>query len=268
METDPQYRVCKDEITSVAEYLSCIEHFKQRAEKAGKKEDFLFRGQNADEPLIPNIARIKNVKDLLNREQLVMAEFARTNPPFVRNGYDDAWDRIALAQHFGLPTRLLDWTYSAMSALWFAVSQEPKDAESGEPGIGVVWIMKPKRTDFIKFPTEQSPFEVTRTRIFTPRVVSERISAQAGLFTVHAAVQAHDGPFIPLADHKHFSAKLIKLRIPHEHFNSLRIQLHQCGVNSATVFPDMVGLCRHLRWRYFENGIGIRAHPMKLPKIK
>jgi hypothetical protein len=89
------------------------------------------------------------------------------------------------------------------------------------------------------------------SRIFRPRIIADRIQAQSGIFTVHAAIgTASNKRLIPLETNSKFSSKLVKLPIPAVKFQSLREQLHVCGVNHSTMFPDLDGLCRHLTWRY------------------
>src|ERR1035438_8997770 len=114
---------------SLSSFLASIEGLKRAELKAGNKSDFLFRGQSIDEPLIPRLARMKPRGTLLNVEKLMMADFERQQLPFAEFEPKDAWDLLALAQHHGLPTRLLDWTYSALAALWFCVEKPPKKDE-------------------------------------------------------------------------------------------------------------------------------------------
>jgi hypothetical protein len=115
---------------SVSSFLALIEQTKEAEISAGKKSDFLFRGQSTDEALIPRIARLKPKGKLPNIESLMLREFERLSLPFTEFEPKDEWDLLALAQHHGLPTRLLDWSYSALTALWFCVKKPPKKGSS------------------------------------------------------------------------------------------------------------------------------------------
>jgi len=84
-------------------------------------------------------------------------EFKRTSLALTDRDLVSDWDFLSLAQHHGLPTRLLDWTYSALAGLWFAVEQPPKE-EQGAPQSGVVWLLKTGVDDFIDEGTRSSPF--------------------------------------------------------------------------------------------------------------
>jgi hypothetical protein len=258
---------------TVSAYFACIEleiarWDKEFADGRGdlyhlypeKKRDLLFRGQSADWPLLPSLARMKPNGDLLDVEKLMLLEFARMSPPFTKSGVDDRWDRLALAQHHGLPTRLLDWTYSATAALWFAVSGKPEKEERGGLRDGVVWVLRPEVSDYIMkdtpsqpknkhFLIASSPEELPRTGVLLPRVINERISAQSGVFTAHATLQDHHPYFTALEEHK-IATKLLKIPIRAENFAKMRKQLHVCGVNSSTLYPDLMGLCEHIKWRF------------------
>lgn len=258
MEEQKKFEICSDKIDSISSFLAYV-----GKKKKGHKADFLFRGQDRDldNPLRPGLARltIKGRDKLLNIERIIHEEFART-APFTTVSLADKWDRLALSQHHGLPTRLLDWTYSATAALWFVVKRTPQKDRHGRKQDGVVWIIKSEKKDFVQgddFKTD--PFATRRTRIFRPRMITERISAQSGVFTLHAARQNEDDPFLPLERNKRFAPKLIKVPIKWKFFEPLREQLGISGVNYATMFPDLDGLCRHLKWRYTEKGRGSPA---------
>ncbi len=193
--------------------------------------------------MLPKIARIKLRGELINIEKLIIDEFRRTSLPLSDIQPNNNWDLLAIAQHHGLPTRLLDWTYSALVALWFAVSKTPY---GDNPGI--VWILKPDIDDFINDTDGDDPLSNKKTRIFRPRIVSRRISAQAALFTVHKINEGER--VVKFENHTLVTKKLFKIQIPANKFSAIRHRLNMLGINASTVFPDIDGLCSHLQWRY------------------
>jgi hypothetical protein len=82
----------------------------------------LFRGQEQDWELIPKIGRVgfRNIGDE-NAEQKMLDDFKRLSMPHLLRVPKNDWDWLALAQHHGMATRLLDWTTNPLVALWFAV---------------------------------------------------------------------------------------------------------------------------------------------------
>lgn len=132
---------------------------------------------------------------------------------------------------------------AALAALCFAVRHPPQK----DPRDGVVWILKSRTGDFINFPTTETPFEGSRTRMFRPRIIARRIAA-GRVFTVHKALKG--GKFVPLNRNKVFSGRLVKIRIGPESFAPLRRQLHACGVSHLSMVPDLDGVGAHLTWRY------------------
>lgn len=230
-------------VTSLSDFLSKVDTLKTKQEDAGNKADFLFRGQGCDMHLLPHIARPNITHGEETFEKLVLEEFKRTSVPYVQILPSSDWDWLALAQHHGLPTRLLDWTYSALTALWFAVERD-----CVQPEKGVVWLFQTQADDFIEPSIESSPFTINRTRILRPRVIAERINAQLGVFTCH--LRQSDGSFVPLERNKNYRERLLKFTIAPGLFNSIRAQLFACGVNRATLFPGLDGLAAHLKSRY------------------
>jgi hypothetical protein len=235
-------------VTSLPAFLSNLEAEKQREVADGNKADFVFRGQRvADWKLEAKAARVEWKGNRIEMERRILEEFARTTPRFPFLDTDNEWDRMAVAQHHGLPTRLMDWTYSALAALWFAVEDNAEPGDDGVVPDGVVWILKAHTKDYINRSPGVSPFDHPRSWVFRPRIIADRIQAQSGVFVVHAAI---DDRFIPLEVNSNFTSKLIKVPIAAEHFQSLREELHLCGINHASMFPDLDGMCRHLTWRY------------------
>ena len=234
-------------IDSVQQYVNLIDKEKESAEKAGNDTDLIFRGQRRDLPLLPKLARLELRGEIKNIENLIIDEFRRTSMPLSEFQPKDDWDILSLAQHHGLPTRLLDWTYSALAALWFTVKDPPYKNEKISEN-GVVWVLIPDVEDFRTDIERYGPLSNKITKIFRPKVISRRISAQTAAFTVHKINDG--GRVVKFERHAKFKKKLLKIIVPPEHFPRIRHRLNMLGVNSATMFPDIDGLCNHLKWRY------------------
>jgi hypothetical protein len=214
-----------------------------------------FRGQGGDHPLLPSIARLKPKRrgmSLLQAEEKLLRAFQRRSLPFLEMRPETQWDWLAVAQHYGLPTRLLDWSVDALAALWFAVEKPPKQRD----GVGVVWIFEAREGlleeggDFVSSTTVRNPFAVERPSIFVPRYVSKRIVGQGGYFTILPGRSTVEPTFLPLDQHDGFKDRLLKVVIPASSFPIIRHDLTRLGTNAMTIYPDLGGLCQDIKWRY------------------
>ena len=221
------------------------------------RSTLFFRGQGKDHPLLPSVARLKPKRDdldLLSTEQKLLRAFQRRSLPFLEMRPETTWDWLAVAQHYGLPTRLLDWSVNALSAVWFAVEKPAQDSDSH----GVVWVFEAKAGlienggDYVSSSQNggsSRPFSLTRSCILVPRYVSKRIVAQGGYFTVQAS--SPKAPhFRGLEEETTFGDRLWKLLIPSRRFPAIRHQLSRMGTNAMSIYPDLGGLCRDIKWRY------------------
>lgn len=241
---EDQSAIPESNVESVPSYLSFIEN------KYRTNDYALFRGQrNENWTLMPKFGRggVRNAvlfrED--NAEEFLLKEFKRLGAPHIsQRALSDDWDLLSLAQHHGLPTRLLDWTSNPLVALWFAVSESP---DKGKPA--VVWCMDSKREDFAKT-EDYSPFEIPRTLIFRPRHHDSRIVAQSGWFTVHK-LSGESHKYSSFEKVKTHRPNLQKLIVQPDKFPEIRHQLSRCGINRAVLFPDLPGLCDHLAWKFF-----------------
>jgi hypothetical protein len=260
MFSDQNYQTV-DPATTVEAFVASVEKIKKAQVEKGNSADLLFRGQKKGAKLLPKIALVNLRKSArpngkteherrLNLEKLMFEEFGRRMLPLAEFNLQGPWEKLALAQHHGLPTRLLDWTMSGLVALWFAVNVKHHNS-SRKPG--VVWVLATEVEDF-REKKDNDPFsDDEKTKIFRPPVVGRRIAAQHGMFTCHKFNKTKG--FIPMERLKAYSSRLTKIPIPQTDgtFEAINKSLDMLGVNASTVFPDMDGLCQHLEWRYFDK---------------
>lgn len=195
---------------------------------------WIFRGVTsaAEHILIPKIGRpIEGIYTYLEKEEKrAFEQFKLRAIPFLEFDPRSDWDWLAVAQHHGLPTRLLDWTWSPLVAAFFAVEEA---GAKGDAGI-YAWH-KPEAVNINK---EYKPFNVNSVRFFEPPHIARRIPAQNGLFTIHPSPA-------DVWEHENISKIVIRRSVCLE----IKFHLDTCAVNSATLFPDLDGISKHIGWR-------------------
>ncbi|WP_207513891.1 FRG domain-containing protein [Longitalea luteola] len=237
-------------VETIGDYLSFIKQHKSGFQPGSELQDVVFRGQAGDFPLMPKLGRLHAKKNILEAEKQMLHEFKRSNPLLIQpHGALDDWDYLTLGQHFGLPTRLLDWSDNALTALWFAVTSRPGGYSQEHPA-GIVWMLMAAEDDFVKNMNEIHPFEVPETKIFRPRLIKQRINNQSGIFSIHSSNDIVDKRL--LNDNSRYQKKLVKMKIPAEKIPDLLNDLNTLGVNAFSIFPELEGLCSYLQWRFFE----------------
>lgn len=214
-----------------------------------KNKRFLFRGQTVNEPPLPRFAREVLKRNLSSEEvykieRQMLDRVKRESLPFLQGlpQPETDFDWLSIAQHHGLPTRLLDWTASALAALWFAVSPQPKKKTKE----GVVWILEVEPGNEKRPESNESPFELRRTYIFQPFHIDRRIVAQAGWFSIHRYAE-EKGKFYGLDNIRTYKPHLKRHPVPSNKFADLRDELRILGITEASLFPDLSGLCAEIQ---------------------
>ena len=151
------------------------------------------------------------------------------------------------AQHFGLKTRLLDWTSNPLVALWFACSNEYKFNENS-----YLYIFSADDSMLVDLTKNESPFENKSTKILRPSLNNERIIAQSGWFTAHK-YSTVDKRFVTLDTNAKTKNLITEVEIPAKLKKEILRKLAIFGVDSSTIYPDVTGLCNNLNWKYQED---------------
>jgi hypothetical protein len=200
---------------------------------------WVFRGSaSRSHRFVPSVGRKADTYSPLNEERLFRA-FQRSADTMVGTRPMSDWDWLAVAQHHGLPTRLLDWSTNPLVACFFAVASLPMGEDA------VVHAYSIPDDDIIDPKKNKDPFSIDRVMFLLPSKSVSRIVNQRGLFSVH------NQPNVPWD-----SPKMNEFVIPAPMRARFRRGLFKMGIDHSHIYPDLGGLCETLKWRY-EAGIGI-----------
>lgn len=200
--------------------------------------------------------------EILEREGRLITRFRQRSLPMWPEGYpQDDWEQLFAMQHHGVPTRLLDWSESALAAAYFAADHDPAQCECAAGDcLPTVWVLDPvafnvknprlSGYDPVGFPLATSDDMIngwepngSATRFAEWPVAlhgthnSARIVAQRGVFTVAGREME------PLEDSPNAreAGVLRKLEFGCSHAQ-LMSHLRLLGVTRSAVYPDLASL--------------------------
>lgn len=239
----------KNKITSLADFFAVI------SSAVAADAPFWFRGHSEPQySLTPSALRYRTMHKRGKALELI-SEFKRTadiklaRPPSFEK--ELMWAQIA--QHYGLPTRLLDWTESATVALYFACQSTSKD--------GLVFLLNPVELNRLSYPRTPRVLDPEEDRVVISKYLksgtresksgryavainpiwnSERLMIQKGKFTLHGKRFTLDRGKIP---------SLAALLILKEFKGTLLSELGRVGIDEMTLFPELEHACGHMKRR-------------------
>jgi hypothetical protein len=234
-------------------------------ERIGRfRSSVAFRGQSdAADTLLTPLARLGGLSEL---ESHLLRNFRKYSSGEVVPG-DSIWNWLAVAQHHGLPTRLLDWTFSPFVALHFAT--ENLDEYDRD---GVIWCVDYSCTnrflpDRLKELLAEEGSDVFTAEMlgraaatlhefdrlsdhrfvafFEPPSLDDRIALQFALFSLISNPRVSLESW--LADHPDAARRII---IPASLKWEVRDKLDQANITERVLSPGLDGLSRWLK-RYY-----------------
>lgn len=229
--------------------ISNFGDFRQLVGNITPDRRYFYRGENRDYyALIPKIGRLTQKNRLIIDyfdEKSIFLRFRNQAISYVQHMPHDEWEWLALAQHHGLPTRLLDWTINPLIALYFAVGEDI-DLRSAQlskddyDGGAAFYTLTFKSGYLDTYKATNGPFEHAQVSIFSPPAVTQRVLSQGSVLSIQ---HEWDKPLDSLLARN----RIRKYKIPYAARNELQRELNNYGINAASVFPGLDGLASHLQ---------------------
>ncbi len=228
------------------------------------RSPYIYRGlSNNQYPLKTSLMRLGGRYERLEFHLLRNFKKYSHRPDVISN---TEWDWLALAQHHGLPTRLLDWTYSPYVAMHFATTELEKFEHDG-----VIWALNYEALkEYLPAKLRQELSKVG-SNSFTSEMLWNVYSGLAGLSEEkNEFVVAFESPsldtrivnqFAIFTFMSHTTSLLdewlldkpdlyFRIRIPSEMKWEIRDKLDQVNINERVLFPGFDGLCKWLKRHY------------------
>lgn len=263
----PTYRT--ETITSITDYTQLANGL-----VSSPRTTLWFRGVgNSSYELVPSLFRhptISDVEELIELEFDILNRFKHRSIPFQQRPLNTDWEYLFFMQHFGVPTRLLDWSENSHVALYFAIAaaEEQRDSGGAFTSDAAVWILNPQawnehvlgpawKNRILSIPDQPlesyKPTGDLRTLQTKPVAMaglhnSPRIVAQRGAFTIFGS---DTKPMEQIFNDAGFPCNsLVKVVFPCASLATLQQSLFGMGYSDSMVYPDLAGLAKEIK-RHF-----------------
>ena len=223
----------------------------------------------ANRPLLTSLDRLGGIDPPHTKSHLeahILRNFARYSRPHLPAAIDNDWELLVIAQHHGVPTRLLDWSYSPLVAAHFATASAVPgrdcaiwrlDWQSVHRAFGLqniaLLIQDLMSTDTFGTGQPIQPWDLFRgtkhdfAALIEPPSLNERIVAQGAAFTICSDTSVSFDAFLEARD---LGGALTKLVIPGKDVANVRDQLDMAGIEEKRLFPGLDGVAASIR-RYY-----------------
>jgi len=252
-----------ESVNSVAEFVSFVNSNRDPRQEHSSVR-WWFRGQvNAGWPLMPGIYRSdRSEDDRLNIERHIMRDFRALSAGLIRGRSSDA-ELYFLQQHYGIPTRLLDWTPNALTALFFSVAEaDRRDNEEADAIVymldvynlwrvqnatraeyeGIASSRRPVFREMLKPIMWEEPTRRPYVLALRPDQKDVRLRLQRGCFTMHPP----ERKILTIRD----ASVLRRCHVPSARKKEVREQLIGLGIDHFNTFGDLSALAKTLKTIY------------------
>lgn len=223
--------------------INCIEDFISHVNDKDNCGHYIYRGvrDSKNHKLIPTIGRTHNYNKYDEME--LFHQFKRRSHTTVISKPTNDWEWLAIAQHHGLPTRLLDWTISPLVALYFATQPtiiNNKLEECCTNG-GAVYVLH--FCNYINTDIDKDPFSYEKAGVFQPPHIATRITGQGGIFTI----QPDPDKDLKFDKDIRMPDEIQKITFSKGAATKIQKQLFKIGVRHDMLFPDLDGYAQGIK---------------------
>lgn len=216
--------------------ISTVAEFHELVQSRGSKHT-LYRGEDDEYPsLTAKLARFPagELEDAIGKERSLLDDFKKMARPFLLDsGPLGNWEWLALAQHHGLRTRLLDWTENPLVAAYFAVHNNRNER-------AVIYALD--ATAAREVPSGIEPFDIGEPFVYRPEHIARRITSQAGILIAQPDLRRPFG-----------TEGMERWLLTGECIQDLDVQLHFYGIHEASVFPGLDGVAKFINTRHLAD---------------